>query len=708
MRQVFSKTMIPDNPIPTKEKDLLHRQPLASRIAKVIDRFEGDESLVIGIEGEWGSGKTSFINLILEDLSTTGALLIKFNPWNFSDQNELIKDFFESLIDALKQADGKEGEEKAKRIKNYASKLLKQSEVTLSPEFSALGMFNVKLGDLHKFGGEEPLEKQKRTINKLLKELGKRIVIVIDDIDRLDSHETKLIFKLVKMTANFANTIFLLAYDKDKVCERIDEKGIKGDEYLKKIIQVGFTLPKPDPRDLYNILTSDLDVTIKDFEEKYWDDVRWGNLFHSGFKRFFPTIRDIKRYVSSLRLDLEIIGHEEINPIDFLGIEVIRVFAPAVYLAIADEKRVFTTTERLYIGNGADDDRVARRNICESIIMANAPEGLVAQIKEIILQLFPQVKGLYTNTYYGYEWQINWRKELRVCAEGIFDKYFALSIPSSTLSEKSMKDLLATIEDNVAFTENLKKLQADDKLRLVLERFLDRLDELTDQQRENLLVCVFDFAEGVVDRKRGLIDVQDIDTQTWRLGYQALKRVPPEKRVAFLTHILTSTQSVFSPIQLVNLLNHEIEEREKKESEEETLLNKEDIVGLNEICVDKIKQATKSGTLAANRKLNYLLFIWKEFDSGEPVKKYVGELIQTPVGLLAFLRGFEWEAMSQSMDSLVAKRTIKTNKKSMAEFIDINDLDKKVQELNKEKLGHEDAATIALYTNPPKDPLDEI
>lgn len=81
--------MMPDNPIPNKEKDLLHRYPLANRIAGMISRFKDDESLVIGIEGEWGLGKASFINLILEDLRTTNALLIKFNPWNFSDQNGL-------------------------------------------------------------------------------------------------------------------------------------------------------------------------------------------------------------------------------------------------------------------------------------------------------------------------------------------------------------------------------------------------------------------------------------------------------------------------------------------------------------------------------------------------------------------------------------------------------------------------------------------
>lgn len=697
----ITKTMMLDNPIPNKEKDLLHRYPLANRIAGMISGFKDNDSLVIGIEGEWGSGKTSFVNLILEDLRRTDALLITFNPWNFSDQNELIKDFFDSIIDALKQDDSKGGEAKAKKIKEYASKLLKHGGITLSPEINALGLVSFKLGEISTVGGEDPLEKQKETINKLLKEVGKRIVIVIDDIDRLDSHETKLIFKLVKMTANFANTIFLLAYDRGRVCERIDEKGIKGEEYLKKIIQVSFTLPKPDPLDLFKILTSDIDTTIQGFDKKYWDDVRWGNLFHSGFKRLFPTIRDIKRYISSLRLDLAIISQEEVNPIDFLGIEAIRVFAPDIYLAMAGEKQVFTATNSIYVGSSNGRDREDRKNICEQIIMdKNLPPGLASAMSGIIQELFPQVKGLYTNTFYGYEWQQTWRKLLRVCGEDIFDKYFSLSVPSSTLSEKSLKDLLATIDHLPTFTENLQKFQAEDKLRLVLNRLFDYLDELTDQRKEKLLIGVFDFCEGVKDRSQGMFDVQAIDDQTWRLGFQTLKRVTRENRVALLTEILNSTKSVFSPIQLINFLEHEIEQKEKKESQDETLLKREEVSRLKKDCVDKIRAAANDGTLVTNKKIDYLLHTWKEWGSEEQVKEYVVGLMKTPAGLLALLKGFEWESLSQTAGDLVAKRTKKMNKKSLAIFVDIDDLDTKVQALAKEKLSQEDREIVTLYNTP--------
>ena len=123
--------MILDNPIKTKEEDLLNRRPAATRIAEEIKRFcsgYSRESLVVGIEGDWGSGKTSLINLVLENLKYSDVLIIKFNPWNFSDQNELIMDFFNSIADALKQRE--KDQEITEKIKNYSSRLpLINSEV---------------------------------------------------------------------------------------------------------------------------------------------------------------------------------------------------------------------------------------------------------------------------------------------------------------------------------------------------------------------------------------------------------------------------------------------------------------------------------------------------------------------------------------------------------------------------------------------------
>ena len=209
--------IFPDKPILTKEEDSFNRCIPAIQIAEVVRSCDVDnESFVVGIEGKWGSGKTSLINLVLENFESEDILKIHFNPWNFSGQNELITDFFDSIADALKQVEKENARGIAEKMKSYSFKFLRRSELAVAPEVSFLGI-KLKLGTIYKASRGNTLEKQKEAINFLLKETNKRIVIVIDDIDRLDVDEVELVFKLVKKTANFANIVFLLAYDRDKV-----------------------------------------------------------------------------------------------------------------------------------------------------------------------------------------------------------------------------------------------------------------------------------------------------------------------------------------------------------------------------------------------------------------------------------------------------------------------------------------------------------
>jgi hypothetical protein len=130
-------------------------------------------------------------------------------------------------------------------------------------------------------------------------------------------------------------------------------------------------------------------------------------------------------------------------------------------------------------------------------------------------------------------------------------------------------------------------------------------------------------------------------------------------------------------------------------------LTKEEVSGLKKICVDKIRAAAHGGTLITNKNLVSLLHIWREWESEEAVNEYIARLIQTTAGLLTVLKGFEWVSFSHTEGDRVDKGTKKTNKKSLAMFTDIDELNTRVQALAKEELNQEDRETIALYNTPP-------
>ena len=92
-----------DQPITSSAQDILGRKSFAYALADTILSYQDRNSIVIGLFGEWGSGKTSIINLSLERIEEIAnkkndkPIVLKFNPWNFSEQNQLISQFFKLL-----------------------------------------------------------------------------------------------------------------------------------------------------------------------------------------------------------------------------------------------------------------------------------------------------------------------------------------------------------------------------------------------------------------------------------------------------------------------------------------------------------------------------------------------------------------------------------------------------------------------------------
>jgi predicted KAP-like P-loop ATPase len=126
--------ILPDYPIENKDQDQLKRFPLATKVAAMISAFAGKESFVIGVEGKWGSGKTSFINLVLGQLDPNSIVYFTFNPWNFSDESSLLRDFFIKFAEAVEKVTGKST---GKRMKQYAGKL---SEIDLGISYEGFSI----------------------------------------------------------------------------------------------------------------------------------------------------------------------------------------------------------------------------------------------------------------------------------------------------------------------------------------------------------------------------------------------------------------------------------------------------------------------------------------------------------------------------------------------------------------------------------------
>ena len=172
-----------EKPIISKENDLLGRAKVASYLAKEIEHYKNRDSLTIGIVGKWGSGKTSFINMVLENFEGNDKyIVIKFNPWNISSRKQLISDFFLQLSNNIK----KENES------NKIIVTIGKSLGTLSKFFKPLGLIP-PLSLLGTIG--DITEKTSRFINEYLEAEKEDLETLKDNINQeLENLDKKLLY----------------------------------------------------------------------------------------------------------------------------------------------------------------------------------------------------------------------------------------------------------------------------------------------------------------------------------------------------------------------------------------------------------------------------------------------------------------------------------------------------------------------------------
>src|SRR5207249_4786477 len=133
------------------------------------------------------------------------------------------------------------------------------------------GVVQIRTGEAAKGLGEAlstvELDDLRKRVEAVLGEAGKRVVVLIDDIDRLDRREIQAIFRLVKLSAGFAHTSYVLAFDDEMVAASLGEKyGGGGTEsgraFLEKIVQVPLHLPPPDQLALRRLTLQGVDEAL--------------------------------------------------------------------------------------------------------------------------------------------------------------------------------------------------------------------------------------------------------------------------------------------------------------------------------------------------------------------------------------------------------------------------------------------------------------
>jgi predicted KAP-like P-loop ATPase len=407
----------PDRPIESEKDDILGRASFARALGDAIITYKHTDSLVIGLYGAWGSGKTSIINMALEHIDAAyrkdkmkGPIIVQFNPWNFSDQNQLLAQFFKQLSTDLRGPDRTKYIEKAGWVLDRYAELVAPPLAVISgpmgPVVLASGGVAKGVGVTIRHRSElklKDLHSARASLDEGLRNQRQKVVIILDDIDRLNNTETRQIFQLVKSLADFPNTIYVLAFDKNVVTralaaehELTSAQMEYGQQYLEKVIQVPFDVPLISETEVQQLLLSQLDAILKAVPHPVWDDAYWANIYTSGLNAFFRNIRDVTRYINSLRFSFSRVN-EEVSAVDFFAITALQVFTPALYDEVRDNKDLFA-------GVFYDFNKKTLAVLDEAMGGSERAQSLQKPLMDLLRLLFPKLESLYGFSNYGEDW----------------------------------------------------------------------------------------------------------------------------------------------------------------------------------------------------------------------------------------------------------------------------------------------------------------
>lgn len=295
-----------DTPINSVEEDFLNRKEFIIQIKNIIEKYNNKNSLTIGLEGSWGSGKTSFINLLVNELENEKIKIVTFNPWNYSEGQNIQELFFNELISQIEKQDTKfKIHEKIKKYQYILSPALNITSALIQAT-TFLPINNVKNEISEKlFDSDSPsVIELKKSLNKDLVELDYKILVIIDDIDRLTDDNIRKIFNLIASIANFDNVIYLLAYDKNIVVKALEEsQRYSSEKYLEKIIQLPITIPKITNKEIKILFNYYINKMIEDSLITNEEISSLSNYYYL-MSDYFRNIRDLKRYFNILYLYL--------------------------------------------------------------------------------------------------------------------------------------------------------------------------------------------------------------------------------------------------------------------------------------------------------------------------------------------------------------------------------------------------------------------
>ncbi|WP_128002605.1 KAP family P-loop NTPase fold protein [Piscinibacter defluvii] len=678
-----------DQPIEAPDEDRFGVDPFARALAASVLKMKSPQGAVIGLNGPWGSGKSSAVNLckhhLREAVKTNELVVIDFACWWFRGEDALALAFFRELYAGLGPS---LGEKVKKKLPKLGARLLRAGAL-VGKVAEAAGA--VIAGSIAEKGMEwlaglieqdESVETLHAELSKALAEQKKRFLIVIDDIDRLSPDEALLIFRLVKSVGRLPNVMYLLVYDR-LLAERIvsERYPSEGPHYLEKIVQASFELPDPSALDVQQHLLSLIESICGAPAEP--DMVRFMNIFYEAISPAMRTPRDVTRFTNSLSVSWPAVAGE-VDRADFLALEMLRLLHPTVYRAIRQNKEQLSN-----VGRGEGRDRAAPAQRFNETFFGTTPAPDHEKIRRLLMRLFPALESAWANMNYGDGFARQWAMERRVCSPDHFDSYFRFSIGDEVIPNTELNAFLAQAHEIEYVKDTFRQAVATirrsggTKAAVWLSELTTHAARVERGKVQPLLTALFQIADEInveADAAKAFSMGSNELRLHWLLRALTRERVPLDERSKIFREAC-ATASLGWLADFTRSAWNDYHPRDGKEREppENCLTTEEDAGQLRTLLHSRIKEAAGDLTLLAHRDLPFLLHWWMELenDEGALVRAWTTAAFSTDDGVRLLSKAFTSYGWTQGMGfagmgDVVAKRITRVSTKGMSRLIDLD------------------------------------
>lgn len=635
-----------DKPITKSEEDILGRKKFVENLTNILTSYEDTNSLTIGLYGKWGSGKTSIINLVSAELKGKKYKVIQFNPWNFKGQDELIQCFFKEFYSQLDMIDHHKLFTKLGNFFKRIGQILSFGKYVpvISPYATIIAPLIKEYGEtLDNLTYKKSLEDIKNKISKALLKLDKKIIIFIDDVDRLSDIEICQIFQLVKLLGDFKNVVYLLAMDREVVASALQNSQKEhSEEYIEKIIQLPINVPDVSQTKVQNVLVEKLNALCNNLNE--FLPSRNNDLARTAFWQQFLTLRDVHRYLNVFIPKFEALKNN-VDMHDFCIMTLLEIKYPDVRNFIFKNQASFTGIF-YYFSNDDREKKIIKEKVTNFLegIQSKYNADELSFIKECLYFLFPKISQSF-NVAWGYTIYKYEEMKIRgfICITENFSNYYQFEDEKGSYS-KSDIDNIITNYNKEEFIKFMKQLNTNKELSEFLPYVSYYIEnKLTGKRTSDVINWLIEFTDDL-EQELSEYEAFKVDCDQ-RIGYMIKKYIQKNREkidiVEFLTKIYSKGKLNNTKVDLLRSL----QVSSGKVSDGSTKNEKDKIVTIQEIEI--IEQLIKNElTEYLNNKENFsdsnyvqYYYLMKCIDPNI-CKELTNKIIKDEVDVLAFVKNF--------------------------------------------------------------------